>query len=229
MSLVDHLEELRWRILWCILYWAVGVVAAYQYMGTLLALTQPMLQGHKLIFTGPTELFFTYLNASMVLGACLASPVFLYHVLMFVLPGLEANERKWVFRLLPLTIFQFLLGAAFAIKMVLPGTLGFFMSFSQPGVVEAQIRVSEFLGFITTLTVICGLVFELPIVLMFLAGIGIVSSRFLARHRRMAYFLSFVVAAVATPTPDAFTATVVALPILLNYEVSVWLIRILGK
>ena len=94
---------------------------------------------------------------------------------------------------------------------------------------EAQIRIGEFLGFTVGIIAVCGLIFELPLVMLFLAGLGLTNSRFLARHRRMAYFLSFVVAAVATPTPDALTATVVALPILINYEISLWLIRLFGK
>lgn len=228
MTLVGHLEELRWRILWSLFYWIVACVVSYQMVPKLLKWSEPLLKGNKLIFTNPTEGFFAYLNAAMVGGACLAAPIFLYHILMFVLPGLEKGERRWVFRLLPLSIFQFLLGCAFAIKMVLPSTMGFFMGFATDQLIP-QIKIGEFVGFIVTVTVICGLIFELPIVLLFLAGIGLVSSAFLARHRRMAYFLSFVVAAVATPTPDAFTATAVALPILINYEASLWLIRIFGK
>lgn len=228
MSLVGHLEELRWRILWSLFYWIVSCFICYRMVPQILAWSKPLLQGNKLIFINPTEAFFAYLNAAIVGGACLASPIFLYHILMFVLPGLEKGERKWVFRLLPLAIFQFILGSAFALKIVLPTTMSFFLSFSTPEM-EATIRIGDFLGFITTLTVICGLIFELPIVMLFLSGIGILSSQFLARHRRMAYFLAFVVAAVATPTPDAFTATVVALPIILNYEVSLWLIKLCGK
>ncbi len=228
MSLVGHLEELRWRILWSLFYWVVGAFAAYQAVPHLLRLAHPWLCGHKLIFTHPTEGFFAQLNAALVGGACLAAPIFLYHILMFVLPGLEKAERKWVLRLLPLTILQFLLGCGFALYVVLPVTFKFFMSYSSPEL-EAQIRIGEFLGFIVTITAICGLIFELPVVLLFLAGLGLVTSAFLARHRRMAYFLSFVVAAVATPTPDALTASVVAFPIIINYEVSLWLIRMFGK
>lgn len=228
MSLVGHLEELRWRILWSLFYWIVACFIVWGAVPRIIDFCTPLLKGANLIFTSPTEAFFAYLNAAMVGGACLASPVFLYHILMFVLPGLEKGERKWVYRLLPLSIFQFLLGCAFALKLVLPGTMDFFMGFAT-GKLIPQIKIGEFIGFISTLTIICGIIFELPIVLMFLAGIGLVTSKFLARHRRMAYFLAFVISAVATPTPDAFTATVVALPILINYEVSLFLIRLCGK
>ena len=228
MTLVGHLEELRWRILWSLFYWIVACFICYQLVPKLLDWVKPLLQGNKLIFTNPTEGFFAYLNAAMVGGACLAAPIFLYHFLMFVLPGLEKSERRWIYRLLPLSIFQFLLGCAFALKLVLPGTMGFFLGFATAELVP-QLKIGEFVGFVVTVTVICGIIFELPIVLLFLAGIGLVSSKFLARHRRMAYFLAFVVAAVATPTPDAFTAIVVALPILINYEVSLWLIKFCGK
>lgn len=228
MTLVGHLEELRGRILWSLFYWVVFSITAYQFIPSVLAWCRPMLGTHKLIFTNPTEAFFAYMNGAMVGGACLAAPIILYHVLMFVLPGLEAGERKWIYRLLPLSICQFLLGCWFSLKLVLPTTMEFFLGFSTAEL-EAQIRIGDFVGFILTLTVICGLIFELPIILLFLAGIGLVNSRFLGRHRRMAYFLSFVVAAVATPTPDAFTASVVALPIILNFELSMALMRLCGK
>lgn len=228
MSLVGHLEELRWRILWSLFYWIIACFIVWGLVPKIIDFCTPLLKGANLIFTSPTEAFFAYMNAAMVGGACLASPIFLYHILMFVLPGLEKGERKWVYRLLPLSIFQFILGCTFAIKLVLPGTMDFFMGFAT-GKLIPQIKIGEFIGFITTITIICGIIFELPIVLMFLAGIGLVTSRFLARHRRMAYFLAFVVSAVATPTPDAFTATVVALPILINYEASLFLIRLCGK
>jgi sec-independent protein translocase protein TatC len=228
MSLVGHLEELRWRILWSLFYWIIACFIVWGLVPRIIDFCTPLLKGANLIFTSPTEAFFAYMNAAMVGGACLASPIFLYHILMFVLPGLEKGERKWVYRLLPLSIFQFLLGCTFAIKLVLPGTMDFFMGFAT-GKLIPQIKIGEFIGFITTITIICGIIFELPIVLMFLAGINLITSKFLARHRRMAYFLAFVISAVATPTPDAFTATVVALPILINYEVSLFLIRLCGK
>ena len=228
MSLVGHLEELRWRILWSLFYWIIACFICYGMVPKVLDWCKPLLKNAKLIFTNPTEAFFAYLNAAMVGGACLAAPIFLYHILMFVLPGLEKRERSWVYRLLPLSIFQFLLGCVFALKLVLPGTMDFFMGFATAQL-EANIKIGEFVGFVTTITIICGIIFELPIVLMFLAGIGILTSKFLSRHRRMAYFLAFVISAVATPTPDAFTATIVALPIIINYEVSLFLIKMCGK
>lgn len=228
MSLVSHLEELRWRILWSLLYWVIGCVICYHLIPRLLDMTTPLLGGNKLIFTGPTEAFFAYLNAAMVGGACLVAPIVLYHILMFILPGLERGERRWVLRLLPLSIVQFVLGCWFSLKMVLPTTMQFFLSFGTETLVP-QIKIGEFISFVVTTTVLCGVIFELPIVLFFLSAIGLVSSRFLIRQRRMAYFLAFVVAAVSTPTPDAFTATMVALPILINYELSLILIRFSGK
>lgn len=227
MTLVGHLEELRGRILWSVFYWALAAFASYQMIPSVLAKCRPLLHGHKLIFTNPTEAFFAYINASLVGGACLAAPVFLYHVLMFVLPGLEKHERRWIYRLLPLSIFQFLLGSAFALYVVLPVTLNFFLGFATEEL-QATIRIGEFVGFIATVTVMCGVIFELPIVLFFLASLGILNSAYLARHRRIAYFLAFVVAAVVTPTPDALTAAVVAVPIIVNYELSIlmiWLFR----
>ncbi|MCE7871485.1 twin-arginine translocase subunit TatC [bacterium CPR1] len=229
MSLVDHLSELRSRIFWSLLAWVVASTVCYFYTPTLLSLVRPLL-GPKaeLIFTGPTEAFFAYLKLAMVAGLFIAAPVILYNVAMFVLPGLTVRERRWLISMLPMSIVLFVVGGVFAYYVVLPTTMGFFMSYATPDL-KAQIRIDEFMGFVTGLLLICGLMFQLPLVLLFLANLGLVSSRGLSRQRRLAVFVAFLVAALATPTPDAMTCTVVALPIYLLFEFSLILMRITGK
>lgn len=229
MSLVDHLSELRNRIFWSLFWWVAATVGCYFLTPTLLALVKPLLGPQaKLIFTGPTEAFFAYLKLAMVAGLFLTAPIILYHVARFVLPGLTRQERRWLLFMLPLSILLFVVGAAFAYYVVLPVTMGFFMSYATPEL-EAQIKIDEFMGFVTGMLLICGLMFQLPLVLLLLANLGLVSSRGLARHRRLALFVAFVVSAVATPTPDAMTCTVVALPLYLLFEFSLILMKMTGK
>lgn len=228
MSLTDHLEELRSRLLWSLLAWIAASIFAYSQVGRIFAATKPLLGDVKLIFTAPTEAFFAYLKLAMVAGLFLAAPVIFYHALRFVVPGLEAHERKWLFRLMPVAVGLFLAGCAFAYYVVLPVTLTFFISFSNEQL-QPMFTIDQFVGFVVGALAICGVIFQLPLILLMGAVVGIVKSKALRRHRRMAWFLAFVVAAVATPTPDAMTASVVAVPIIVLFELSTILIRLMGK
>lgn len=229
MSLVDHLSELRSRIFWSLAWWITATTACYFYTPTLLALVRPLLGPQaELIFTAPTDAFFAYLSMAMVAGLFVTAPIILYHIAMFVLPGLTRSERRWLLSMLPLSIVLFLVGAMFAYFVVLPITMTFFMSYADQNL-HAQIKIDDFMGFVISILLICGLMFQLPLVMLFLAQLGLIGSRGLARHRRMALFLSFVISAVVTPTPDAMTCTVVAIPLYFLFEFSLILMRITGK
>lgn len=230
LTLTEHLEEMRARLLWCLTTWVFVSGLCYYFVPKLLAFSQNrFLDGSvQLIFTRPTEAFIAYLKLAMVAGLFLTAPVFLYHALMFVLPGLREVEKRWVLRLIPASMLLFVGGATFALIVVLPVTLSFFMSFSTDALMP-MLQVGEFLGFVVGLLALCGVAFQLPLVLFFMALAGVVNSSQLREGRRYAIFGSALVAAVATPTPDAFTMSVVALPIWILYEISVILIRISGR
>ena len=225
MSLLEHLEELRSRSLKCIAAWALMSTAVYYLVPDVLRCTKPMLgENAKLIFTSPTEAFFAYLKIAMIGGLFAALPIILYQIIAFILPGLKPNEKRWFVTLLPVSIVLFFLGASFAYVVVLPVTLKFFLSYGSDGTVDVMLKLDDFLGFLIGLLGMCGVVFQLPLVLFFLSLVGIVKSSFLAGQRRMAIFLAFVLSALATPTPDAFTCTIVALPVIILFEISIWLI-----
>ena len=230
LTLTGHLEELRSRVFWTIICWFIASCACYYFVPYLLDFTRDSFLNKdvQLIFTKPTEAFIAYLKVAMVAGLFLSSPVTLYQVTMFVAPGLKANEKKWVFRLVPVSIILFCIGATFAFFVVLPVTLHFFLSF-QTESLNPMFQIGEFLGFITGILALCGASFQLPLVLFFASLAGIVNSTQLREGRRIAIFLSALVAAVATTTPDAFTMSVVALPLWILFEISVILIRITGR
>lgn len=230
MTFFGHLEELRSRILWSLWAWVLASGVCYYFVPKLLVVVRQEFLDAKiqLIFTHPTEAFFAYLKVAMVAGIFVASPVLGYHLLMFVVPGLEQHERRWLFRLMPFSILLFVAGCTFAFYVVLPITMHFFVSFSNEALTP-MFTVGEFLGFVTGVLLLCGVAFQVPLVLFLAAQLGLISSKMLRQHRRIAIFISFLIAAVATPTPDAFTMSVVAVPIWLLFEISVVLIRITGK
>lgn len=228
MSLTEHLEELRSRILTSLAAWVVGAIVVYNFAPSLLSFTRPLLGNAELIFTSPMEAFMAYLKVALIGGFFAASPVIGIQALLFVLPGLKANEKRWLLTLMPFSVVLFCLGVAFAYVAVLPVTLKFFLSFQNEHL-KATIKLDEHLEFVVNMLALCGLIFQLPLVMLFGSFLGIVKSSFLRSQRRLAYFLSFVIAAVATPTPDMVTATIVALPIIILFEISVLLIRITGK
>lgn len=230
LSLTEHLEELRSRIFWSIAAWMVASVACYAFVPRFLDFTRDRFLNKDvhLIFTRPTEAFIAYLKVAMVAGIFVASPILLYHFVMFIAPGLKPTEKRWLFRLVPVSIVLFVSGCTFAFYIVLPVTMEFFLSFSTAAL-NPMFQVGDFLGFTTGLLLLCGASFQLPLVLFFAALAGIVNSRQLREGRRYAIFFSALIAAVATPTPDAFTMSVVALPIWILFEISVIVIRVSGR
>lgn len=230
LSLTEHLEELRTRIFWSLTAWLVSSAFCYAFVPKFMDFTRDRFlnKNVQLIFTKPTEAFIAYLKVALVAGIFLSSPILLFHIIRFVAPGLKPAEKRWVFRLVPVSILLFLCGCTFAFFIVLPVTMQFFLSFSTEAL-NPMFQVGDFLGFTTGLLLLCGVSFQLPLLIFFAALVGLVNSRQLREGRRYAIFLSALVAAVATPTPDAFTMCVVALPIWILFEISVIVIRISGR
>ncbi len=230
MPLEQHLAELRRRLIICVLTWAAATGVVYcLYSGRLLEALRA-LAGHdfRFIYTEPTEAFFAFVNMSMVVGLFVTLPILVYQAVMFVSPGLTRRERRWLMRLVPFAMLLFAAGGAFAWYVVLPVMWRFFLGFQAPGI-EAMWTIGKVVGFTVGLVVLCGVIFELPLVLLFASLLGLVRSEALRRQRRMAIFLAFLLAAVATPTPDPLTATVVALPLILLFELSLILMRLMGR
>lgn len=230
LTITEHLQELRSRVSQSIVAWLIASVGCYYFVPGLLDFTRDRFlnKNVQLIFTRPTEAFIAYLKVAMVAGLFVASPIVLYHVIMFLAPGLKPSEKRWVFRLVPVSILLFVCGCLFAFFVVLPVTMHFFLSFSTEAL-NPMFQVGDFLGFVTGLILLCGASFQLPLILFFAALAGLINSKQLREGRRYAIFLSAVIAAVATPTPDAFTMGVVALPIWILFEISVIVIRISGR
>lgn len=227
MPLTDHLAELRRRIFICLLCWAIGCAVCYGLAPRLLeAVRLSAGQEFYFVFTSPTEAFTAFIKLSMTASLMGCLPVFIYHAAAFVCPGLTAQERRWLLRLIPFAFALFIAGALFAWFVALPVMWKFFLGFQSESV-RALWSIGEVVGFAVGAILLCGLLFQTPLLLIFLAALGLVNADALSKARRMVYFGACLAAAVITPTPDAFTAIVVAVPLAVFYELSLLLIKML--
>lgn len=226
MSLVEHLAELRSRLIKCLIAIALGSLVGYYFLDPIMHyLTEP---AGKLYYMQPSEAFFTYLKVSIAVGFLVALPVIFYQVWRFFLPALTQKERILVGILVPSSVILFFIGLAFSFFFVLPAAVKFFMGFSNTEL-EAIFSVDKYFDFVIWFVLPFGFVFELPLVIILLARMGFVTSRFLGNYQRIVVFLSFVIAAIITPTPDVFTQSMIALPTILLYEISYLIVRYLMK
>jgi len=225
MGLLDHLNDLRKRLCRSALAVLVGFLACYAFaediFNFLLVPLRPYLpKGSGLIFTSPPEAFFTYMLAAAVAGLFLVSPYVFYQLWLFVAPGLYEHERKWIIPIALCSAVFFLCGAAFAYFVVFPYAFQFFMSYARD-IIQAQLKMEEYLSFTLKLLVAFGIAFELPLFVFFLSRLGMVTAKGLRKFRQYAILIIFIAAAILTP-PDVVSQLAMAAPLLLLYELSIW-------
>jgi sec-independent protein translocase protein TatC len=239
MPFLDHLEELRWRIIKSLIAVAIGALAAYYFSDRILAVLiapyQDALQAlaangndavlpdisRRLIFLSPTEGFLVRIKVALFAGFLLALPVVFYQTWKFIAPGLLNREERYLKTLVTLSVFCFAVGSLFCYFVILRFGLRFLLGF-ETSMIIAAISISKYLGFVTMLLLVFGLVFELPVLTLVLAKMGLLTPPFMRHYRRYAYVLFFVFAAIITP-PDVFTQLMLAGPLILLYEVSIWI------
>jgi sec-independent protein translocase protein TatC len=234
MPFLDHLEELRWRLIWSLLAVVVCAVAGFflvtrlDVLGLLIEPIKPFLHGSKLKYLSPTEPFFITLKLAMSVGFVLASPIVIYQVWAFLSPALLPSEKRVIVPALYMGLVLFALGVLMSYKIVLPMTLNFTMNF-QTESLEQNIVIGEYLGFVTRLLLAFGGVFELPVVILILSAMGLVTPEFLAGKRRHAIAIITVLASVLTPG-DVITLTLMMMvPLILLYELSIILSRVVTR
>ena len=231
LPFTSHLEELRKRLITSFIAIGVGFVISFGFKERLFGiLVQPLInvmkEGENLIYTGLPEAFFTYLKVSFLSGLIVASPILLYQFWMFVAPGLYRKERRLMVPIVILSSFFFIGGALFGYFVVFPWGFKFFLGFATD-TIRPLPSMKEYFGFSAKLLLAFGLVFELPLVLTFMAKLGIVSVEFLKKNRKYALLLFFAGAAILTP-PDVITQVLMAMPLMVLYEVSIIGAKIFG-
>ena len=222
MSLMEHLEELRTRLLWCTGFLVVGFAIAYAFHVRLYDYVQKPVTdlGLKLNFTHPTDGLNLYIKTAFAGGAILASPFILYQIWLFISPGLYANEKKYVWPFMGSTIALFLSGAWFGYRWVLPGAIKILvLQFGKA--FNPILTIEDYTGFFLAVILGLGITFEMPILIFFLALFGIVDGKFLLRHFRYAVLAIFLIAAVICPTPDPIGMCLFATPMLALYFLGV--------
>ena len=232
LPFTSHLEELRKRLITCFIAVGIGFVLSYgfkEYLFQILVhpLIKVMKPGDSLIFTGLPEAFFTYLKVAFLSGLMLAAPIIIYQFWMFVAPGLYDREKRLMLPIVFLSSVFFVGGALFGYFIVFPWGFKFFLGFATE-TIRPMPSMKEYLGFSAKLLLAFGLVFELPLVITFLAKLGIVSVDFLKKNRKYALLLFFVGAALLTP-PDVVTQVMMAMPLMVLYEISILGARLFGK
>jgi sec-independent protein translocase protein TatC len=240
MPLLDHLIELRNRLMWACGAIFVGFVICYLFADHIYAfLVQPLADiyqgqtGRRMIYTGLTEAFFTYLKVAFWAGAFLTFPIVAAQLWLFIAPGLYRNEKQAFLPFLIATPILFFMGGAIAYYVVFPLAWRFFVSFETAGgpetlPIELEARVGEYLSLVMKLIFAFGLSFQLPVALTLMGRVGLVSSETLSRNRKFAIVGVFVVAAIITP-PDIISQVTLAIPILILYEVSILAVRIVER
>lgn len=230
----DHLSELRDRLIRCFIAVGVGFAGAYIFKDKLFdILTAPLVTAMntsgnaQMIFTGLPEAFFTYLKVSLLAGIVAGTPVLFYEFWMFVSPGLYRNEKKYLIPIVMLSVIFFVVGASFGYFVVFPYGFQFFLGFATE-TIHAMPSMKEYLSFASKMLLAFGFVFELPLVLTFMARMGLVTVDFLKKNRKYALLLFFVGAALITP-PDVITQVMMALPLMVLYEISIIGARVFGR
>jgi len=235
MPFTQHLLELRKRLMVCAIAVGVGFLVCYGFADKLFQIlckpwidALPKEQTVKLIATAPHEAFFTYMKVAFIAGTMLAVPVILYELWCFIAPGLYEKEKRAVLPVVFFSSFFFLGGALFGYFCVFPYGFQFFASFATD-YITPMITTREFLSFSTRMLIGFGLVFELPIFAFFLAKLGLITAPLMRRIRKVAIVVIFIIAAAITPGPDVFSQLMMAGPLLILYEASVWIVHFFGK
>lgn len=232
MTFLDHLEELRKRLMVSLIAVAAGFFLCWSFAERIFAILQAPLTnflppGDKLSYTRLTAPFFLYMKVAFFAGIFVASPVVLLQLWLFIAPGLYKKERRLAAPFIIFGTIFFVLGGYFGYRYLLPATCSFFVETGKE--FKQMVTVDDYFSFASTIILACGAVFETPILIFFLARLGIVTPAFLMQKFKYAVVLAFVIAAVVTPTPDMVTQAALAVPMIVLYLIGVAVAFLFGK
>jgi len=225
---LSHLLELRTRLIKCVIAVAVTSIIAFIFYDWVFYILKLPAEGISLIFIEMTEMLGTIMKVCLAAGVMLAMPYLVYHGIMFVSPALTPREKKYVYLVLPWVAFMFLGGVVFGYFVLVPPATRFLISFGAD-IATPEIRVGNYIAIVTRLLLSIGFVFEMPVITTFLARLGVLKPRWLAKRRRTAIIVAFILAAIITPTFDPINQSLVAIPLIVLYEMSIWLAKLVYK
>ena len=225
-SIIEHLEEFRRRILKSLAFVALFSAASYYYIDNIFAyIAKPV---GRVVFVSPPEVFLAYIKLSLFCGVLLSSPFLAYQFWRFVSSGLYTSEKRYLLVFGPLSVLLFSGGAAFGFFIVVPIAIKVLLGISKSPMITPMITVNNYVSFVGVLTIMFGVVFELPILVLLLTKLGIVNPRMLSTKRRYAILFIFIIAGVLTP-PDVVSQILMAVPLLVLYEISILLAKLIYK
>ncbi len=226
MSFLEHLEELRWRLVKSVGAVLVFSIITYFFTDQIIDfITRPI---DQVYFTSPTEAFGVRIKLSLFTGLIVGLPVIFYQIWQFVVPGLHRHETRLVIPITILATLFFLIGASFCFFLVMPIGMTFLLGFGTAKL-KPLISIGEYVSFVGWMTLGFGAVFELPIISYFLGRLGIIQSSMLRRGRRWAIVIILIVAGAITPSPDMFSQVLLAGPLYILYEISILIVRFTGR
>ena len=228
LTLLGHFQELRKRLIRSII--AVVITTAISFIFYEWIFYILLLPAHdiNLIFIEMTEMVGTIMKVCLTSGLILAMPYLTLQAILFVSPALTRREKRYVYMILPWIAFMFLAGVVFGYFILIPPASTFLLTFGSD-IATPQIKIGNYISIITRLLLAIGLVFEMPVVITFLARIGIVNSKWLASKRKMAVIVAFILAAIITPTFDPINQSLVAVPLIILYEIGIWLAKLVQR
>jgi sec-independent protein translocase protein TatC len=239
ISLAEHFQDLKKRILYSVIGFLISFIFSYYYSEELfvhlLAPLAKIMEGenHKMIYTGLTEAFFTYLKLSIYMGILLSLPIILSQIYLFIAPALYNKERRTLLPYLIISPLLFILGTILLYNFIIPTAWKFFLSFEKPVItggiaIQLEAKISEYLSLVMDLIFAFGLAFQMPILLCLLTEIGIITPNFLMKKRKFAIILIFIIAAIITP-PDVISQIGLAIPMMILYELSIVSCKLIYK
>ncbi len=228
ISILGHIAELRRRLIISIIAIIITTLISFVFADEIFNILTRPIEGYNLIYIEITEMIGAYTRVCLASGVILAMPFLIYQFVMFVSPALMPKEKKYVYLVLPWVALMFIGGVVFAYFIMLPPALKFLFTFGSD-IAAPQIKIGNYISVVSRILFAVGLVFELPVITTFLARIGIVSPKWLASKRKFAFIFAFILAAIITPTIDPINQCLVAVPLIVLYEMSIWLARLVYR
>jgi len=230
MPFMEHLGELRVRIMRALMALLVGLAIAFPFSQRVVDwLARPIQRsGNTLVFLAVTEAFWVQMKVALFLGLFIASPGILWQVWRFVEPGLHGHEKKYAVPFVLIGSLLFIAGGAFSLLIVTPSAISFLLSYARPGL-QPMISIGNYIDFLLKFTLAFGAVFEVPLAMTLVARMGLVTAKQFAKNRKYAILGAFIAGAVLTPTPDMVNQTLMAGPIIILYELGIVAARVFGR